>query len=395
MSLFDFWRSDNFSLTQPLSWFSYGTSSAGEAVTNETAMRLTAVWSCVRVISETIGSLPLQVYKRVDEGKEKATDHPLYRILHDEPNQYMTSVEYIESKTAAVTLTGNAYSEIRRSKGAVTALIPLNPLHVRPKIDENGQLIYEVSVHAGQNKVLKRDQVLHIKGFGMDGLKGLSPIEYCAETIGTSIAMDKHTGQKYEDGLMTSGVLTIDHSLTKEQRAQWRENVKETAKGSGVLILEAGAKFQGLSMSHKDAEFIESRKYQIQDISRIFRVPPHMISELSDATFSNIEHQGLEFLKYTLRPYLTRWEKSINNSLFSAQDRKKYFVEFNLDALLRGDSEARGNFYTQMIANGVYNIDEVRAFENKNKIKHGDVHRIQMQNIPIGEADEQLVQNTE
>lgn len=302
--------------------FFTGSSTAGKNVTERSAMQMTAVYSCVRVLSEAVAGLPLHVYKyRSDGGKEKAINHSLYRLLHDEPNPEMTSFVFRETLMTHLLLWGNAYAQIiRNGKGEVVALYPLMPNRMTVDRDSNGTLYYKYyrgSDEAIRNKeyevILSPGDVLHIPGLGFDGLVGYSPIAMAKNAIGLAIATEEFGAKFFANGAAPSGVL--EHPGTLKNPDKVRESWNATFGGSHnankVAVLEEGMKYSPISISPEQAQFLETRKFQINEIARIFRVPPHMMGDLEKSSFSNIEQQSLEFVKYTLEPWLVRWEQSM------------------------------------------------------------------------------------
>ena len=338
--------------------FFLGGTASGKYVTERSAMQMTAVYCCVRILSEAVASLPLQFYRYTDDGgKEKAVDHPLYFLLHDEPNPEMTSFIFRETLMTHLLLWGNAYSQIiRNGKGEVVALYPLMPDRMKVDRDEHGRLYYEYTVYdsddvdgrKGTDKVgrtvrLQPHDVLHIPGLGFDGLVGYSPIAMAKNAIGLAIATEEYGSKFFANGAAPSGVL--EHPGTIKDPSKVRESWQATFGGSGnsnkIAVLEEGMKYTPISISPEQAQFLETRKFQIDEIARIFRVPPHMIGDLEKSSFNNIEQQSLEFVKYTLDPWVSRWEQAMVRALLTPDEKKKYFFKFNVDGLLRGDYQSR------------------------------------------------------
>ncbi|MBD5113567.1 MAG: phage portal protein [Ruminococcaceae bacterium] len=355
--------------------FYWGNSSSGKRVNERSAMQITTVYSCVRILSEAVASLPLHFYKYGEDGnKAKATDHPLYFLLHDEPNTEMTSFVFRETLMTHLLLWGNAYAQIiRNGKGEITALYPLMPDRMTVDRNENGRLYYEYLVGADDPKTLKGNtvklssaDVLHIPGLGFDGLVGYSPIAMAKNAIGLSIAAEEYGSKFFANGAASSGVLEHPGTLKDPDkiRESWNKTFGGTANSGKVAVLEEGMKYSPISISPNKAQFLETRKFQIDEIARIFRVPPHMVGDLERSSFSNIEQQSLEFVKYTLDPWITRWEQSINRALLTPNEKKKYFAKFNVDGLLRGDYESRMNGYATGINNGFMSPNDVRKLEN-------------------------------
>ena len=370
--------------------FFMGGSTSGKRVNERSSMQMTAVYSCVRILSEAVAGLPLHFYKYTDNGgKEKATDHPLYFLLHDEPNPEMTSFVFRETLMTHLLLWGNAYSQIiRNGKGEVIALYPLMPDRMTVDRDEKGQLYYsyltgndDAPTMKGSTVNLSPSDVLHIPGLGFDGLVGYSPIAMAKNAIGMAIACEEYGAKFFANGAQPSGVL--EHPGTLKDPSRVRESWQSTFGGSHnankVAVLEEGMKYTPISISPEQAQFLETRKFQINEIARIFRVPPHMVGDLEKSSFSNIEQQSLEFVKYTLDPWVSRWEQSMARSLLTPEEKKQYFVKFNVDGLLRGDYQSRMNGYAVGRQNGWMSANDIRELENLDRIPEelgGDLYLI-------------------
>ena len=376
--------------------FFLGGTASGKYVTERSAMQMTAVYCCVRILSEAVASLPLQFYRYTDDGgKEKAVEHPLYFLLHDEPNPEMTSFIFRETLMTHLLLWGNAYSQIIcNGKGEIVALYPLMPDRMRVDRDEHGRLYYEYAVYdvddvdgrkgtdkAGRTVRLQPADVLHIPGLGFDGLVGYSPIAMAKNAIGLAIATEEYGSKFFANGAAPSGVL--EHPGTIKDPSRVRESWQATFGGSGnankVAVLEEGMKYTPISISPEQAQFLETRKFQIDEIARIFRVPPHMIGDLEKSSFNNIEQQSLEFVKYTLDPWVSRWEQAMVRALLKPDEKKKYFFKFNVDGLLRGDYQSRMNGYATARQNGWMSANDIRELENLDRIpaeQGGDLYLV-------------------
>lgn len=363
--------------------FFFGGSSAGKRVNERSAMQMTAVYSCVRILSEAVAGLPLHLYKYNDKGgKEKAMEHSLYFLLHDEPNPEMTSFIFRETMMTHLLLWGNAYAQIiRNGKGEVIALYPLMPNRMSVDRDDNGKLYYEYTVSSDDANTMKQGtvklapyEVLHVPGLGFDGLVGYSPIAMAKNAIGMAIACEEYGAKFFSNGAAPSGVL--EHPGTLKDPAKIRDSWNQTFGGSSnahkVAVLEEGMKYTPISISPNEAQFLETRKFQINEIARIFRIPPHMLADLDKSSFSNIEQQSLEFVKYTLEPWLVRLEQSIVRALLSPEEKKNYFVKFNVDGLLRGDYQSRMNGYATARQNGWMSANDIRELENLDRIPAED-----------------------
>ena len=377
--------------------FYMGGSSSGKAVTERSAMQMTAVYACVRILSEAIAGLPLHMYRYKDDGgKEKALDHPLYLLLHDEPNPEMSSFVFRETLMTHLLLWGNAYAQIiRNGKGEIIALYPLMPNKMTVSRDERGRLFYsyqksqeELPKDNRQTVILDPSDVLHIPGLGFDGLVGYSPIAMAKNAIGLAIATEEFGSKFFANGATPSGVL--EHPGTIKDPERLRESWQKTFGGSRnsnkTAILEEGLKYKPISISPNEAQFLETRKFQINEIARIFRVPPHMVGDLEKSSFSNIEQQSLEFVKYTLDPWVIRWEQSIQRTLFTQDEKKSYFVKFNVEGLLRGDYQSRMSGYATARQNGWMSANDIRELENLDRIPAedgGDLYLVNGNMIPI------------
>lgn len=380
--------------------FYMGGSSAGKNVNERSAMQMTAVYSCVRILAEAVAGLPLHLYRyKEDGGKEKALDFNLYHLLHDEPNKEMSSFIFRETLMTHLLLWGNAYAQIiRNGKGEVVALYPLMPNKMKVDRDENGELYYtytrsteEALTMEGSTVYLTPRDVLHIPGLGFDGLVGYSPIAMAKNAIGLAIATEEYGAKFFANGAAPSGVL--EHPGTIKDPARLRENWNSTFGGSAnsgkVAVLEEGMKYTPISISPEQAQFLETRKFQIDEIARIFRVPPHMVGDLEKSSFSNIEQQSLEFVKYTLDPWVVRWEQSLARSLLTEDEKKIYFFKFNLEGLLRGDYASRMSGYATARQNGWMSANDIRELENMDKIpveEGGDLYLINGNMLPLNKA---------
>jgi len=380
--------------------FFLGSTTSGKAVTERSAMQMTAVYSCVRILAEAVAGLPLHLYKYNDGGgKEKAIDHPLYLLLHDEPNPEMSSFVFRETLMTHLLLWGNAYAQIiRNGKNEVVALYPLMPNKMTVDRDAEGRLYYsynrgtdEAIRDKEQTVILKPSDVLHIPGLGFDGLVGYSPIAMAKNAIGMAIACEEYGAKFFANGAAPGGVL--EHPGTIKDPARVRESWQSTFGGSGnankIAVLEEGMKYTPIGISPEQAQFLETRKFQINEIARIFRVPPHMVGDLEKSSFSNIEQQSLEFVKYTLDPWVIRWEQSIQRSLLAQDEKSKYFVKFNLEGLLRGDYQSRMNGYAIGRQNGWMSANDIRELENLDLIPEeegGNLYLINGNMLPLKDA---------
>ncbi len=363
-------------------------------------MQMTAVYACVRILSEAIAGLPLHLYRYKDDGgKEKAIDHSLYTLLHDEPNPEMTSFVFRETLMTHLLLWGNAYAQIiRNGKGQVIALYPLMPNKMAVDRDENGKLYYRYTKDNTEAKTLENgsvilspEDVLHIPGLGFDGLVGYSPIAMARNAIGMAIACEEYGAKFFANGAAPSGVLEHPGIIKNPERVRnsWNAAYGGAANSGKVAVLEEGMKYTPISISNEQAQFLETRKFQINEIARIFRVPPHMVGDLEKSSFSNIEQQSLEFVKYTLDPWVIRWEQSLSRALFSADEKKRCFFKFNVEGLLRGDYQSRMNGYSTARQNGWMSANDIRELEDLDRITPedgGDLYLVNGNMLPLKQA---------
>ena len=384
----DFWYG---SVVQP--------ASSGLSVTPESAIRVSAVMACVRVLAETVASLPLILYRRLPRGgKERATDHPLYGVLHDSPNSWQTSFDWREYMMGCLTLRGNAYSEIipgRNGTGSVAELVPLHPDNVSVEQLPNRRLRYKVRESGKSERILTQDQVFRVTGLSLDGITGISPISRAREAIGLAMATEQYGASLFGNKAMPGGVLETEGRLSE----QAVKNLKATWGQPGLsgahktAILQQGLKFHPLSLTNKDSQFIEARQYQVTDIARIFRVPPHMIGDLERATFSNVEQQAIDFVVHSIRSWLVRWEQAISRDLIGEPSTSRaggaVFAEFLVDGLLRGDIAARTAALQIQLQNGALTDNEWRDIENRNPFDGGDQHFIPMNMTTIKKLGEE------
>lgn len=370
--------------------FLFGGTSSGKSVNERTAMQATAVYACVRILSEAIAGLPLHVYRyRSDGGKEKVPFHPLYYLLHDEPNPEMTSFVFRETLMGHLLIWGNAYAQVlRNGRGQPVALYPLLPSKMEVDRSPSGALIYTYYRDADESGInpkggyvtLRRDEILHIPGLGFDGLIGYSPIAMAKNAIGLSLATEEFGATFFANGANPGGVL--EHPGVVKDPDRLRESWHAQFSGTNshkVAVLEEGLKFHQMSIPPEDAQFLETRKFQIDEIARIFRVPPHMVGDLEKSSFSNIEQQSLEFVKYTLDPWVVRWEQALQQALILPSEKASLFIKFNLDGLLRGDYQSRMNGYATGRQNGWLSANDIRELENMNRIpaeEGGDLYLI-------------------
>jgi len=368
---------------------------SGEVVSLDTALNHSVVWACRRLIGESVGMLPLALMQATKKGKFPVPSHPIFSALHNAPNDYMTALTYRDTLTGHCLLTGNGYSQIMRRSGTNVAyeLYPLLPNQVTPDVDKQGRLVYVVKEGNSPEKDYtvqrgKPQDILHIRGLGYDGVKGFSVLTMARNSIGTAIATEKYTGKFFRNGARTPYYLQAAQKFKTEEdfkkfRAEWELITSDYAKAP---ILEGtNVSYHQTGMSARDAQFLEMRLYEIHEICRWFLVSPHLVGDLSRATFSNIEQLALEFVKVTLSTWLTRWEQELWRCVLTPDEKSQgYFFRHNVNALLRGDFLTRMQGYSIMLQNGVASPNEVRDLEDWNGYPGGEEYHIQlnMQNVP-------------
>ena len=372
--------------------FSYlfGRTTSGKNVNEMTALQTTAVYACVRILAEAIASLPIHVYKYTDEGKEQDVNHQLYYLLHDEPNPDMTSFVFRETLMSHLLIWGNAYAQIiRDGRGQVLALYPLLPDRVSVKRDDKGELYYVYQRSEEDNPnfkdkgniILKKSEVLHVPGLGFDGLIGYSPIAMAKNAVGMTLATEEYGASFFANGANPGGVLEHPGILKdpSKVRESWNQVYQGTNNSHKVAVLEEGMSYKTIGIPPNEAQFLETRKFQINEIARLYRIPPHMVGDLEKSSFSNIEQQSLEFVKYTLDPWVVRFEQAFQKALLLPDEKKNYFIKFNVDGLLRGDYQSRMNGYAIGRQNGWLSTNDIRRLEDMNplsKEEGGDLYLV-------------------
>lgn len=359
-------------------WETFGgkKTASGERVSEKNALKLSAVWACVNVISQTTSSLPLNIYRsRKDGGKDKLTKHPLQRLLHDAPNPDMTAMLFRETLQAHTLTWGNGYAEIvRNGAGRPVELWPIDPSTIEAKRTDAGALFYQIR---NTDTKINPMNILHIPGMSFDGVVGYSIIRMAREGLGLTSASEKFGAALFGNGAIASGVLSIPGELGDEAYNRLKKSLNEEHVGAGKshkpMLLEGGLQFTQTSIPPDDAQFLETRKFQTEEIARWFNVPLYKIKNLDKATFSNIEQQAIEFVVDTIRPWLVRWEQEIKRKLLMPSERD-VFAEHKVDALLRGDTKARYAAYHTGRQAGFLSVNDIRAFENMNPIEGGDIY---------------------
>ena len=353
--------------------------SSGVEVDELRAMQTSAVYACVRVISETVASLPCGLFKNVGENQEPAKEHPLYEVLHDMVNPEMTSFTFREVMMTSLLLYGNAYAKIVRKDGHVKELWYMEPQYVSVERDITTKKLKYHYYDELEDKthIYRPDQVFHIVGLSYDGMIGISPIDQAREAVGLALATEEYGARFFGNGARPGGVLEHPGIVKDPEklRESWNSVYQGPRNSNKVAVLEEGMKYHEIGLSPEASQFLETRRYQVNEICRIFRVPPHMIGDLERSTFSNIEHQSIDFVVHTIRPWLKRWEQAIYKCLFSPVERQLYYAHFNVDGLLRGDFATRVQGYATARQNGWMSVNEIRKLENMNPIpadKGGD-----------------------
>lgn len=376
--------------------------SSGVQVTEQGALQMTAVFACVRILSETVASLPLILYERLpDGGKARATEYPLYSLLHDAPNPEMTSFELRETLMGHVATWGNAYAEIETDRnGSVMALWPLRP--DRMTVERVGTALvysYRLTKADSQGRIevqLPADRVLHIRGLGFDGIMGYSPIALARQAVGLGMATEKFGASFFGNGARPGGVLEHPGKLGPNAYKNLRETLEQRHGGienaMRLMILEEGMKYTAMGIPPEDAQFLETRKFQVNEIARLYRVPPHMVGDLDRATFSNVEQQSIDFVIHTIRPWLVRWEQGIAQRLLLSRERSRYFAEFLVEGLLRGDTLSRYQSYAIGRQWGWLSADDIRERENMDPLPEdeGKMYLVPLNMVPADQVGQGL-----
>lgn len=376
------WLGVPISLTNGTFWEEwFGTSSSGKMVTADKAIQLSAVWACVRLLSESISTLPLKIYVRQPDGSRKAaTDHPAYSILCRRPNSEMTPSRFMLMVVASICLRGNAFIEKKFIANRLVSLVPLLPQNMVVKRLTTGALEYKYTEN-GSERVIPVKNIMHIRGFGLDGVCGMMPMKTGRDVIGSAMAVEESAAKIFEQGLQSSGFLSAENALSDEQRERLRGYMAAFtgSKNAGkIMVLEGGLKYQGVTMNPEDAQMLESRSFSIEEICRWFRVPPFMVGHTTKQSSwaSSLEGMNLQFLTHTLRPLLVNIEQEIGRCLLDSDD--EVFAEFSVEGLLRADSAGRAAYYTSALQNGWMSRNDVRRLENMPPIEGGDIYTVQL-----------------
>lgn len=364
---------------------------SGVRVTPESSIQSTAVLACVRVLAESVASLPLHLYRYLPNGgKEIAREHPLYRRLRVAPNSWQTSFEWLEQQVFWLGLWGNAYSLIVPGQaGFATELQPLHPSRMQVELIENGKLRYRYRTERGGEETYTQDQIMHVRWLSDDGIRGMVPTEIAEDAIGLARACELHGARFFGNGARPGFVLATESDMQPESAVALRDNWERMHRGpensNRTAILTGGLKPVSLSgASMQESQFLETRRFQIEEICRLYRVPPHLVGDLTRSSFSNIEQQSIDFVQHTLLPWCRRFENAFTRDLIVEDD--KYFAEFDTRGILRGDAAARASYYQTMWNLGVASINEIRSWENMNPIDQGDTRFIQLNMTTLNKA---------
>lgn len=353
-----------------------GYSISGRYVDEKTALTISAVLACVRIITTNEATIPCFVYKKTADGKQRAENHFLYSLIHDKPNRNMTSATFFQVLYLHLLLWGNHFSLIDRLAGEAIALWPLEPSRVRIVLDPDGRVAYEYSTATGI-ETYAQDDILHVKHMSMDGVVGLSPIQLCRQSMGLSLAAEEFGAGIFKNGGRPSGVLKVKGELSEDAGKRLRESWEHIHSGAAnqgrVAILEDEADYQAITMNLNDVQFLATRKFQVQDIARIFGVPPHLIQEQDQPTYASVESQKDEFLTFTLRPLMVFVEQELNKRFLGGSDGK-YFASFNFEAFLRADIKTRFETYAVGINWGIYSPNDCREKEGMDRRENGDTY---------------------
>lgn len=383
------WLGVPIGLTDSAFWAAWNSQSnaAGQCVNESSVMSLSAAWACTRLIAETAATLPIKIYERTPNGRVPAPNYPLYSILHDSPNADSTAVTYWESMLAAMLLRGNGLSEKKFIGPNLVALDFLIPGRIQPK-DKSGN-VFTYTELSGKKRDIPASRIFHVPAFSLDGRWGLSAISYGAAVFGSALAASAAANNTFKNGLMPTVAFTLDRIIKKEQREEFRvgmDDIRGALNAGKSPVLEAGMKAESIGISPGDAQLLESRTFSVEEVCRWFRVDPSMVGHGGkDSNFgTGLEQKVIGFITFTLRPWLTRIEQAISKDLIPPQDRHRYYAEFSIEALLRGDSAARAQFYSVLVNNGIITRDEVRVLENlPPRGGNADVLTVQSAMVPL------------
>lgn len=380
------WLGVPIGLTTGTFWQEWmGMSSSGKVVSADKAIHLSAVWACVRLLSESVSTLPLKVYERQPDGSRKpATNHPAYQVLCRRPNPEMTPSRFMLMLVASICLRGNAFVEKKMIGNKLVSLVPLLPQNMVVKRLDSGSLEYTYT-EAGTKRVIPVKNIMHIRGFGLDGVCGMMPMMAGRDVIGSAMAVEESAAKIFENGLQSSGFLSAEQALDKDQRERLRGYMQAftgSRNAGKIMVLEGGLKYQNVTMNPEAAQMLESRAFSIEEICRWFRVPPFMVghADKQSSWASSVEGMNLQFLTNTLRPLLVNIEQEISRCLL---DDEELFAEFSVEGLLRADSAGRSAYYTTALQNGWMSRNDVRRLENMPPIEGGELYTVQLNLTPL------------
>jgi len=380
-------KNETTDLVTPAPWFTsiFGYQSAsGEKVTVDSSLQVPTVYACVNILANSVAKLPFQTFRKTKQGRERDPSHAVAKLLEERPNPYQNPFRFKHLIETHRNTWGNAYINISwGADGRPKALWLLNPAKTEPKIDvDTNELWYVTTLPNGKQTRIAESDIIHLTSLSTDGLKGKPPIEIAREAIGSSQASQKFKGKFFANGTAAAGILKVPGQLNKDAKGKVREEWETMYTGINnaqrIAILDAGLEFQSIGMPLKDAQFIEGMKFDKAEIATIFNIPMHMVNELDRSTHSNIEQQALDFIQNTLSPILIQYEQEFGYKCFSLPEQKRYYLKFNLTSLLRGDSQARAEFYKKMVEMGAMSINEVRALEEQDAIEGGDKHFVSL-----------------
>jgi len=383
-------KEDRAILATPTTWLfnslTGGATSSGISVNQTSALKFSALYACVRLLSESVASLPLHTYQRTENGKERLREHPISRMMAASPNKQMSSYSFREVLMGHVLTWGNAYAEIvRDSQGMAIELLPITPDRVRVDVDSEGTIRYIID----EQITLERDQVFHLAGLGFDGVIGYSPVKLAANCIGLGLAAEQFGATFFSNGARLGGILQHPAKLSQEAADRLRESWSNTYGSSNnvgkTAILEEGMSYAQLGIPPDDAQFLQTREFQVKEIARWYGIPPHLVGSMDAATFGNIEHQQIEYVTHTLRPWLVRWEQELQRKVYMDDN---IFPQFIVDGLLRGDTKTRYDSYKTARESGWLSVNEIRELENLNPIDGGDQYIQPLNMGTVGETEE-------
>jgi HK97 family phage portal protein len=384
-------------LTSPSGWFVnlFGSEAAsGEQVTVESSLTVSTVYRCVNILANSVGMLPFQTFKKTSKGRERDSNHKVSYLISNRPNPYQNPFIFKHLIETHRNLWGNAYINIDWGwDGRPEALWLLNPSVTEAKVDiPTNTLWYKTTLPNGKQVILPDSDIIHVKTLSTDGLHGKPPIQLARESIGSTQAGQKFKGRFYKNGASPSGLLKVPGKINEDAkevvRTEWEKANTGLSNAQRIAILDAGLEYQSIGMPLKDAQFVEGMKFDKAEVANFFNVPLHMVNELANSTYSNMEQQYMDFIQNTLGPIVVQYEQEFSYKLFSLPEQKRYYLKYNLEALLRGDSTARANFYSMLLDKGVFSINEVRELEEKDAIEGGDQHRVDLNHVSLEIADD-------